>query len=94
MNRRNLLTASAGVPDHISSAVVMVVPGRAREVEAELLHLPGVEIHAGEESRLVITLEGESSGALGEMLARIAGLRGVIAANMVFEHVGGSEETD
>ena len=49
--------------------------------------MPGVEIHVHEGSRIVITIEGPSSGRLGEILTSISVLDGVISASMVFEHV-------
>ena len=38
-------------------------------------------------SAIVVVIEGTSTGMLGESLSRIAVLEGVVAANMVFEHV-------
>lgn len=49
--------------------------------------MPGVEVHAGEGSRLVVTIEGPTSGMLGETLTRMSLIDGVISANMVFEHI-------
>ena len=71
---------------HVSSAVVLARPGRAAAVTAALPGLPGVEVHAAEGGRIVITIEGQSSGELGDRLTEIAGMDGVLAANMVFEH--------
>lgn len=85
LTRRALFTASPR--HHISSAVVTAVPARREAVIAQLAVLPGVEVHADENSRVVITIEGPTSGFLGETLARISIMDGVLAANMVFEHV-------
>jgi nitrate reductase NapD len=52
----------------------------------------GVEVHASDGSRIVITIEGASSGMLGETLTRISMVDGVISANMVFEHIEQWEE--
>lgn len=76
---------------HISSAVVSIVPGREAEVLSVLPGLPGVELHATEGSRAVVTIEGLSSREMGDRLTDIAKLAGVVAANMVFEH---SEEEE
>ena len=70
----------------ISSAVVVMLPGREEEVLAALREIEGAEIRARQESRLVLLLEGASSGDVGGKLARIAVMEGVVAANMVFEH--------
>jgi nitrate reductase NapD len=62
------------------------LPARREAIALDLAEMPGVEVHAGDGSRIVITIEGPSSGMLGETLARISMIEGVIAANMVFEH--------
>lgn len=71
---------------HISSAVVATVPGREAEVLAALSGLEGVEVHASRRSRIVVTIEGRSTGDLGDRLTAISVMDGVVAANMVFEH--------
>lgn len=93
LTRRALLTGSAAQAHHISSAVVVALPARREDVCARLAEMPGVEVHAAEGTRLVITIEGPTTGMLGETLTRIALLDGVIAANMVFEHIEAHEET-
>ena len=91
LSRRALLTGAPPPRHHISSAVVMALPARCEEIRDQLQNMPGVEIHAGEGSRLVITIEGATSGVLGETLTRISMLDGVISANMVFEHFEAQE---
>lgn len=76
---------------HISSAVVVVFPDRREELSRRLSEIAGVEVHAGEGSRIVLTIEGSSSGMLGETLIRISAMDGVISANMVFEHMDEGE---
>ena len=91
--RRAFLTGSAPARHTISSAVVMALPARIAEIHARLEEMPGVEIHACEGSRIVVTIEGATSGALGETLTAISLIDGVIAANMVFEHIEEAEAT-
>jgi len=86
LTRRDLLQATTGKRHHISSAVVLARPERREEVAARLAKLADVEVHVSETSRIVITIEGASSGELGETLAAISVMDGVLAANMVFEH--------
>jgi periplasmic nitrate reductase NapD len=88
-----MLTGALQAPDngapshdeHISSAVVSVLPAKRGEIIARLAALPGAEVHHSSASKLVVVLEGPGSGALGGMLAEISGWPGVLSANMVFE---------
>ena len=76
---------------HISSAVVSVLPAMTGAVLAQLSAIPGIEVHGHHGGKIVIVVEGGSTGAMGDHLARIALLDGVIAANMVFEHIEAEE---
>ena len=77
----------AGAAHHISSAVVTVLPRRMPDVLEQLSTLDGVEVHLAQDSKIVVVIEGPTTGALGDCLTRIALLDGVITANMVFEHI-------
>jgi periplasmic nitrate reductase NapD len=91
LTRRGLLTAGASDRHHISSAVVLALPERRADVSTRLARMRGVEVHASEGSRIVITIEGPTSGMLGETLTTISVMDGVLAANMVFEHAEDQE---
>ncbi len=91
LSRRAILTGTVLPRHHISSAVVAVLPARREEVRERLERMPGVEVHAAEGSRLVLTIEGPTSGMLGETLTGISLMDGVISANMVFEHIEEAE---
>ncbi|NGN42688.1 chaperone NapD [Mesorhizobium sp. CGMCC 1.15528] len=91
LTRRGLLTAGAGDRHHISSAVVLALPERRADVAERLADMRGVEVHASEGSRIVVTIEGPTSGMLGETLTTISAIDGVLAANMVFEHAEDQE---
>ncbi|MBL0372943.1 chaperone NapD [Rhizobium sp. KVB221] len=78
---------------HISSAVVVAHPARAVEVAATIARFPDVEVHAVSGSKIVIVIEGERLGALGDRLIEISALAGVVSANMVFEQTMPQENT-
>ena len=71
----------------VSSAVVSVVPGRREAVAAALAAVGGTEVCAAEGNKIVVVLEGAGRSEVGGRLLEIAGLDGVVSANMVFEHV-------
>ena len=72
---------------HISSAVIAARPGSLDDVLAALEDFDNVEVHGADKGKIVIVIEGPNTGVLGDTLMRISVLDGVIAANMVFEHV-------
>lgn len=79
---------------HISSAVLMVQPARADALAAHVATLPGVDVHACQGGKIVITIEGPTTGMLGNTLTQMSLLDGVLAANMVFEHVDKLEDSE
>ncbi len=91
LNRRTFLTGKQREPDqgvyHVSSAVVSVMPGRMASVMRVISAMPGVEIKAHDNHRVVIVMEAGSTGELGGLLTAMSTLDGVIAANMVFEQI-------
>ncbi|OWV80911.1 glutamate synthase [Rhizobium sp. R634] len=76
-----------GLRYHVSSAVVATMPTRTEAILMEIAEMPNVEIHGQANGKIVIVIEGTSTGMLGDRLSQISLLDGVIAANMVFEHV-------
>ncbi|WP_332685346.1 chaperone NapD [Bosea sp. (in: a-proteobacteria)] len=84
---------SDGKPDgaprflHISSAVVSTFPERCDAVVRQINALPGSEVHRVENGKIVIVLEGESTGEIGARLTGIALFDGVLSANLVFEQI-------
>lgn len=77
---------------HISSAVIATMPAHTAAVLAEIAKMENVEVHGEGGGKIVVVMEGTSTGMLGECLTRMSLLDGVISANMVFEHVE-TEET-
>ncbi len=77
---------------HISSAVVMVAADRVAGVVEEIAVMEGVEIHAHGDSRLIVVIEGGHRRELGDKLVAIGNLEGVLAANLVYEHVDEGED--
>jgi nitrate reductase NapD len=72
---------------HVSSAVISALPGKLEAVRAQLASMPNLEIHGCERNRIIVVIEGSSAGQVGDSLAAISVMEGVIAANLVFEHI-------
>lgn len=77
---------------HISSAVVATKPGCLAAVLVALGRFDNLEVHGAEKGKIVVVIEGPNTGVLGDTLMRVATLDGVIAANMVFEHIDTEED--
>ena len=72
---------------HVSSLVVHARPEAVEAIRPVMAGLPGIEIHAQEGGKLVLTLETESEQTIVEYLNTISLLDGVLAATLVFHHV-------
>lgn len=72
---------------HISSAVVTALPAKIDAVLCRIKEQPATEIYHVENSKIVIVLEGASTGEIGNRLAEIGLIDGVLSANMVFEQI-------
>jgi nitrate reductase NapD len=72
---------------HISSAVVRTRPEDAVAVVARINAFPDCEVYHQEGGKIVVVLEGPSSGAVGSRLAEISLLDGVASASLVYEQV-------
>lgn len=72
---------------HISSAVVRALPQRAAAVSQAIGLLPDVEVFHAEGGKIVVVLEGATSGALAASLSEINLIEGVVSANLVYEHI-------
>lgn len=78
---------------HISSAVVTAFPHLADDVIAQLDTLPDTEVRFSNGGKIVVVIEGASTGEVGSRLASIALMEGVLSANLVFEQIDITDPT-
>ena len=77
---------------NIAGVVVHARPEKLAGVEAQLLELPGVEIHAtAEDGRMVVTVEDEES-RMGDTVMSFHSVDGVLSASLIYHHFEDSEE--
>lgn len=70
---------------NISSLVVAALPARTGPVQAALIDLPGVEVHAvADDGRMVVTIDTATDDATVELFETIRQLPGVLSAAMVY----------
>ena len=92
-SRRKVLTGNFadGRPTHhetseIVSLIVNAFPAHLETVVAEILAMPGAEVHGRDpKGKLIVVLEAATQGAIGAMADAISGLPHVISAAMVFQ---------
>lgn len=71
---------------NISSLLVNARPEVRRQVEANLLTLGGVEVHAAtDEGQLIVTIEADSDRAAADIFTTISQQPGVLSASLVYQ---------
>ncbi len=71
---------------NICGMVVRAGDNRIKGVRSSLLAMPGVEVHAEETGRMVVTVEDESSQQLADNVNTIQCLDGVVSASLVYQY--------
>lgn len=79
---------------HISSALISAAPEALDRLVKRIRELPSTEVSHVEGSRLIVVLEGGSTGEIGDRLTAINLMEGVLSATMVFERVVPVEELE
>ncbi len=89
LSRRDVLGGRLIVPvpeAHISSLVVHVRHESFEAARAAVASMPGVEIHAVGNGKIVVTVETDSEGDVVERMNEIALVSGVMSTALVFHH--------
>lgn len=71
---------------NICGMVVRSRDYRTDDVRTSLLAIPGVEIHAADGGRMVVTIEDESYRQVAENVNNIQFLEGVVSASIVYQY--------
>ena len=72
---------------HIASCIARVRPERLAESIASIEALIGAPVSASDpEGKLVVVLEGGSTGALLDQMDRVRAIDGVLNIEMVYQH--------
>jgi nitrate reductase NapD len=81
VSRRQLLGGKAA---EVASVIVSALPGRRDLLKAQMLALPGVEIHAETpDGRFIVTVESTGQASAGDTLLALHRLDAVLAAALV-----------
>lgn len=76
------------MPDerHIASLLVHVRPDRLEPVRAAVAGTAGAEIHAEQDGKLVVVVEGPHEGWIADRMTEMHLMDGVLSAVLVFHH--------
>jgi nitrate reductase NapD len=72
---------------HIASMLVHVRPEMRETVHAAISIMPGAEVHAEQQGKMVVTVEGPNEGFIADRMTAMHLLDGVLSAVLVFHHV-------
>jgi len=79
---------------HIASAIVYTPPGHVDSVAARVREHPPIQLHGSSPSgKLVVTLEGQSSGDILDQVAALQQLDHVLNVALVFQSIEPEEDT-
>jgi len=71
---------------NICGMVVRSLDSRLEEVRASLTALPGVEVHAAETGRMVVTVENDDPRMVYDTVQNIQFIDGVVSASLVYQY--------
>ncbi len=71
---------------NISSVVIRARPGGAAEVSDRLRAIPGVELQAAADERMVVTVEDGDGWSVEDSLLKVHQVEGVVSATLVYQY--------
>ena len=72
---------------HVASFVVYANPEQADSVANHVDGIPGMEVHASESGKLVVTAEGDHLGRLADQVSELHTVPGVVSVAPVYHEV-------
>ena len=79
---------------NISGVLVYASPKQADSVKNKLTTFEGVEVHAIEDGKLVVTVENKNVNALADQVMLFQEIEGVMSVAMVYQHNEDDESLD
>ena len=72
---------------HVCGVLLMSRPEHAAKVAQAIGAMPGVELHANEGGRMVLTVEGTEYRHCADTMTQLATLDGVAASSLVYHQI-------
>jgi nitrate reductase NapD len=77
---------------HVASFVVSTKPEHADRVTGHINSMPGLEVHAGNSGKLVVTAEAQNVRQLADVMGELEQVDSVIAVAPVYHEYAGAEQ--
>lgn len=72
---------------HVCGVLLMSRPEHAGQVQRDIQAMPGVEVHANDGGRMVVTVEGPQYGECADIMNQLATLSGVASSSLVYHQI-------
>ena len=79
---------------NIAGVLVHSHPDLTETVTRSLSALPGVEVHAATDGRIVVTVEGDDPNALVDTFRVFSDMSGVLSTALVYHHFESDSEQE
>ena len=79
---------------HVCGVLLMARPERAAAVAGAIESLPGVELHANDGGRMVLTVEGTAYHECAERMNELAVLSGVASSWLVYHQIDNGSQLE
>ena len=77
---------------NISGVLVYARPDKVDTVTKTLSEFDGVEVHANDNGKLVVTIEDEHTGALADRVIQFQDLPNILSVAVVYHHDEGNDD--
>lgn len=77
---------------NISGVLVYAQPDKADSVSHVLSEFDGVEVHANENGKLIVTIEDKHTGALADRVIQFQDLPNILSVAVVYHHDEGNDD--
>jgi len=79
---------------HICGVLLMSRPEHAAMLEKALGEMPGVELHANEGGRMVVTVEGDAYRQCADTITELSMMDGVASSSLVYHQIDNEESPE
>ncbi len=79
---------------HVCGVLLMSRPEHSAMVEKALAEMPGVELHANEGGRMVVTVEGDAYRQCADTITELSTMDGVASSSLVYHQIDNEESPE